>query len=252
MCFSQAEKFILAPPDKTKPAIAVPRGQIRAINKNGLNLIKRFEGLSLKAYLDPVDIWTIGYGHIQGVSEGMEITILQAEELLRQDLARYENAVEDAVKVSLNDEQFAALTSFCFNLGAGSLFQSTLLKLLNQGKVAEAAKEFSRWNKAGGQSLLGLSRRRRAEQALFLGKSWESFLTWEPDSVLKYEEDKPLMKGEKVAQLQKALFGQGIVVSTDGVFGKETRKAVKQFQQQNSLTVDGIAGAKTMKKLSIA
>lgn len=250
--FSQAAEFRLAPRNKAHPNVVSSRSARRAINQTGINLIKKFEGLHLEAYLDPVNIWTIGYGHIQGVKQGMKISLEEAEDLLRQDLVRYEDAVTKAVKIEINENQFAALTSFCFNLGPNSLFQSTLLKLLNQEKIADAANEFPRWDKAGGQSLLGLSRRRRAERALFLGESWEPFLSWKPSTTLRYESGKPLMKGIEVEKLQKALVEQGIIVATDGVFGAKTKQAVEQFQQQNGLTVDGIAGAQTLTKLGLA
>lgn len=252
--FTQAQEFRLAPPDQEHPTIAIPRAraQRRVINQTGIDLIKKFEGLHLEAYLDPVNIWTIGYGHIQSAKEGMKVSLAEAENLLRQDLVRFEDAVSEAVKIEINDNQFAALTSFCFNLGANSLFQSTLLKLLNQSKIAEAADEFPRWDKAGGQSLLGLSRRRRAERALFLGESWESFITWKPSTTLRYVQGKPLMKGLEVKKLQQALVNHGIEVITDGVFGQNTKKAVALFQQQNDLTADGIVGNKTKQKLGIA
>lgn len=249
--FTQAENFILASPDKTPPTIANRRGQQRMLNQEGLNLIKAFEGLYLEAYQDPVGVWTIGYGHIQDVSKGMKITPEGAENLLRQDLTRYEKAVEDAVEVTINDNQFAALTSFCFNLGAGALFKSTLLKLLNQEKITEAADEFPRWDKAGGQSLLGLSRRRRAERALFLSESWESCLFWKPNTTLAFEIGKPLIKGEEVKQLQIALANWGLDVNIDGIFGEKTAEVVKQFQEQNNLVVDGVVGANTKKKLGL-
>ena len=113
--------------------------------------------------------------HTEGVYEGMTITEAAAEELLRKDLAEFEAAVSEAVQVSLNDNQFSALVSFSFNLGADSLFESTLLKLVNQGDFQGAADQFLRWNKAGGQELPGLTRRRQAERALFLGEDWTVF-----------------------------------------------------------------------------
>jgi GH24 family phage-related lysozyme (muramidase) len=174
--FTLAKTFSIAPPDKVPPQVMEigMRGGM-TINQDGVNLIKSFEGMELEAYLDAVGVWTIGYGHIQGVYEGMTITEAQAEELLRKDLAEFESAVSEAVQVSINDNQFSALVSFTFNLGAGSLFESTLLKLLNQGDFQGAADQFPRWNKAGGQELPGLTRRRKAERALFLGEDWTVF-----------------------------------------------------------------------------
>ncbi|WP_375645154.1 lysozyme, partial [Bartonella sp. MR100HLJHH] len=95
---------------------------MRKISSEGLALIKQWEGLRLNAYKDAIGVWTIGYGHTNNagkpfVHKGMAITEKQAEELLCQDLRQFENAVERAVTVSLTDEQFAALVSFCYNVG---------------------------------------------------------------------------------------------------------------------------------------
>lgn len=145
-------------------------------NDAGVALIKDFEGLRLAAYPDPAHGWavpTIGYGHTSAagapeVTRGMKITAAGADEILRSDLGQYEAAVSKAVKVPLTENQFAALVSFTFNLGAGALRKSTLLKKLNAGDYAGAAAEFAKWNKAGGEVLPGLTRRRAAERDLFL------------------------------------------------------------------------------------
>ncbi|MEG4071076.1 lysozyme [Microcoleus sp. Pol14C2] len=174
--FTLAKTFTIAPPDKIPPQVMEigVRGGM-TINQDGVNLIKSFEGMELEAYLDAVDVWTIGYGHTQGVYEGMTITEAQAEELLRKDLAEFEGYVSEAVQVSINENQFSALVSFTFNLGPENLFDSTLLKLLNQGDFQGAGDQFPRWNKAGSQELEGLTRRRKAERALFLGEDWTVF-----------------------------------------------------------------------------
>lgn len=149
----------------------------RQINAKGLRLLKSFEGLRLEAYLDPVGIWTIGYGTTSGVYPGMRITEAQAEAFLRRDLARFENAVIDLVRVPLNDDQFSALVSFTYNVGEGALASSTLLRLLNRRDYQGAADQLLRWNKGdGGQELYGLTRRRRAERAMFLGQDYTAFL----------------------------------------------------------------------------
>ncbi|AXE29444.1 muraminidase [Chromobacterium phragmitis] len=138
------------------------------INAAGLSLIKQFEGLRLIAYQDAVGIWTIGYGHTgPDVAPGKAITQPQADQLLQNDLARFESGVSNLVKVPLNANQFSALVSFSYNLGLGNLQSSTLLRLLNQRDYAGAAGQFPHWDKAGGRVLPGLSRRRLAEQALF-------------------------------------------------------------------------------------
>jgi lysozyme len=138
------------------------------INPAGLNLIKTFEGCSLKAYRDPVGIWTIGYGHTgTDVREGQAITQQQADDLLARDLARFESGVNGLVSHSISPNQFAALVSFAFNLGMGALQESTLMRLVNAGDYAGAKAQFGRWVNAGGRTLEGLVRRRAAEAKLF-------------------------------------------------------------------------------------
>ncbi len=140
-------------------------------SQRGIDLIKRFEGLRLSAYKCPADVWTIGYGTTAGVKPGQTITKERAEELLREDVERFEAQVLRLVKVPLTQGQHDALVSFVYNLGAGNLSNSTLLRLLNSGDYKGAAAQFDRWTKAGGKELPGLVKRRAAERALFEGKS---------------------------------------------------------------------------------
>ncbi|ATP27520.1 muraminidase [Chromobacterium violaceum] len=138
-------------------------------NAAGISLIKQFEGVRLAAYQDMVGVWTIGYGHTgPDVKAGLAITQQQADQLLAADLEKFETGVRKAVIVPLNANQFSALVSFSYNLGLGNLRSSTLLRLLNKGDYDGAAAQFPRWNRAGGQAVPGLTRRRKAEQALFL------------------------------------------------------------------------------------
>jgi lysozyme len=139
------------------------------INQEGLDLIKEFEGCRLEAYLCPANIWTIGYGHTKTAEMGMVITEAEAEVLLRDDLKDAEAAVDQLVTATINDNQFSALVSFVFNVGAGAFEGSTLLSLLNtNADAAIVANQLRRWNKAGDRELRGLTRRRQAERALFL------------------------------------------------------------------------------------
>lgn len=133
-------------------------------------LIRVFEGLNTKAYRCPAGVLTIGYGHTgPDVKEGQTITRDQAELLLNQDLGAVGRQVEHALDgMRVNQNQFDALCSFTFNLGIGRLETSTLLKKLKAGDYEGAANEFLRWNRAGGQILEGLTRRRQAERRLFL------------------------------------------------------------------------------------
>lgn len=132
-------------------------------NKAGIDLIKSFEGCRLKAYKCPAGIWTIGYGHTAGVSEGMQITQEQADAYLKADLEKYEGYVDKYVDNTLNENQFSALVSFAYNCGAGNL--QMLVRNRTNEQIAEA---ITRYNKAGGKKLNGLVRRRAAEQQLFL------------------------------------------------------------------------------------
>lgn len=138
------------------------------VSYNCLNLVKEFEGCILQAYKDPIGVWTIGYGHTHGVSQGQQITQDKADQLLVEDLTSVGNEVDHLVVVSLNQNQFDALVSFTFNVGGTNLAKSTLLKKLNAGDVPGAADEFDRWVYANQIKFDGLVRRREAEKALFL------------------------------------------------------------------------------------
>lgn len=138
------------------------------ISQKGVNLIKEFEGCELTAYRDVVGILTIGFGSTGShVYEGQVITEKEAEVLLKKDLVRFEKAVNDLVKVPITQGIYDSLVSFAFNLGEGALAKSTLLRLLNDRKYAEAGGQFSRWVYAGDQRLEGLVRRRDAEMRMY-------------------------------------------------------------------------------------
>lgn len=142
----------------------------RTTGEQGLALIKESEGLRLSTYLDAVGKPTIGYGHLIRPGETFKgpISQQQAEALLRKDLYDTEQGIAKAVRVPITQGQFDALASFVFNLGAGRLRSSTLLRKLNAGDYAGAADQFLLWDKAGGKPLKGLTRRRQAERKLFL------------------------------------------------------------------------------------
>jgi GH24 family phage-related lysozyme (muramidase) len=164
----------------------------RHINQAGLDLVKEFEGFhsrrfksgpkrgqsvpngGVTAYWCPAKKPTIGYGHTHTVTAGdVDVKVIspqEAEKLLRGDLKTAEDAVSNLITVALNDNEFSALVSFTFNVGAGALKNSTLRKRLNRGdnRTSVANEEFRKWVKAGGRVLQGLVRRRRAERDLFL------------------------------------------------------------------------------------
>lgn len=142
---------------------------------NNIEIIKRHEGLRLFAYLPtPNDVWTIGYGHTKTAKPGMRITEAQAEELLRSDIRWVEDTINRLVKVNINQNQFDALGSLVFNIGASQFSKSSVLRRLNAGEYEEAANAFLMWNKqkdkkTGKMNVLpGLVKRRQEERALFL------------------------------------------------------------------------------------
>lgn len=139
----------------------------------GIALIKKFEGFRKKAYLCPAGVWTIGYGHTDGVQRGDNITAEGAEALLREDLELAEFTVNTVARAArgLSQCQFDALVSFVYNVGRGNFHKSTLRRLViaNPDNLAIRG-EFLKWNKGGGQVLEGLSRRREAEARMYFGE----------------------------------------------------------------------------------
>src|SRR5688572_27511716 len=137
-------------------------------SQRGVDLIKSFEGLRLRAYRDAVGILTIGYGHTgRDVTEGLAIGQAWAEELLRGDLMRFEDGVRKHAGAATQN-QFDAMVSLAFNVGVTAFANSTLVHRHRAGDHRAAADEFLRWNRAGGRPLPGLTRRRHAERRLYL------------------------------------------------------------------------------------
>jgi GH24 family phage-related lysozyme (muramidase) len=158
---------------RTSKAAAGPQ---LSISDDGVRLIASFEGFRSDLYNDPAGHCTIGYGHLVhlGNCDGSEpadlrkgITRKRARELLRNDAASAEAAINDAVQVPLSQEQFDALVSFVFNVGTGAFGKSTLLRRLNKGRYQDVPGQLDRWVKAGGKTLEGLVRRRKEEGELF-------------------------------------------------------------------------------------
>ena len=143
-------------------------------SQEGLELIKKFGGCRLEAYRCSANVLTIGYGHTGGVLETDVITQDVADKLLKEDIAKFEKYVNVNVAVELNQNQFDALVAWTFNLGVGNLRSSTMLKKLNESDYDSVPSEMRRWNKAGGKTLDGLIRRRKAEGLLFEGKEWHT------------------------------------------------------------------------------
>lgn len=143
-------------------------------------MLTNFEGVSLVAYQDSVGVWTIGFGSTKGVRKGDKITMERAEELLAEDVKRFEVHVNEMVEVPLTQYQFDALLSFTFNLGQGTLSRSTLLKKLNEGLYEDVPDQILRYHYAGGKdchlpssNCYGIVRRRKAEAVMFSGGNWK-------------------------------------------------------------------------------
>ena len=139
------------------------------VSEKCVELVAKYEGCSLEAYRCPAGVWTIGYGHTAGVEPGDTLPSEEAaKNLLRQDLKKYAASVNHCVEKGLiafplNQNQFDALTSFCYNCGAGNL-----QKLVKERSAEEVAEKLTSYNKGGGRVLAGLTRRREEEKALFL------------------------------------------------------------------------------------
>ena len=142
-------------------------------SQEGISLIKSFEGCELTAYRCSADVPTIGYGHTAGVSDGDTCTQEEAESMLAEDLVEFEDYVKKYVESELQQNEFDALVAWTYNLGPANLKESTMLKELNSGNFEEVPRQMKRWNRAGGEVLDGLIRRREAESRLFKGEAWE-------------------------------------------------------------------------------
>jgi lysozyme len=233
------------------------------ISQRGLDLVKAFEscmraigGGKFKAYLDPVNVLTIGWGHTNHHTPKFDASTVwtqqQCDDALAADMAIFEEVVNRLVKVPLHQHQFDALVSFAYNLGEGNLSKSALLRKLNAGDYTGAAKEFPNWVRAGGQVLAGLVRRRNSEMVMFMGGHDVNY-DGKPDDPMAHavDEPRPILKigspytGE-VTRLQNLL---GIYV--DGIFGPLTAKAVKEFQKSKGLVDDGLVGPATRSALGM-
>lgn len=159
-----------ASPQNTKPQ-ASTQGAVggMSVSDRGVELIAKYEGCRLEAYKCPAGVWTIGYGHTAGVKPGEKLPSKEAAKaLLREDLKKYGGYVNNCVKRGIltfqpNQNQFDALTSFCYNCGNGNL-----QKLVAGRDAATVAEKILLYNKGGGKVLAGLARRREEERSLFL------------------------------------------------------------------------------------
>ena len=152
-----------------------------SLSQDGIDLIHAFEGCVLHIYKDSAGIDTIGWGHRVWPEEIAEfrngITQEQADALFLKDATKKENSVRDLIFFPLNQGQFDALVSFTFNLGRRNLEQSTLRRMVNEGRMQEASREFERWIYINKIPSNGLRRRRKAESLMFMGDpAWRELI----------------------------------------------------------------------------
>jgi lysozyme len=176
------------------------------ISQQGIDLIKSSEGCKLKAYTCPAGVLTVGFGSTgPHVHEGMEITQADADLLLRMDLNRFENAVNRTCPKA-SQPQYDAMVSLCYNIGEGAFAKSSVARLHNAGKPAEAGQAFMLWNKAAKKVSRGLTARRAKESALYLSDQFHA------DYVPPAEAE-----GEKPLSSSRSINGQvGAGIATAG------------------------------------
>ena len=209
------------------------------ISEVGIRMITAYEGCRLTAY-KPVAAeryYTIGYGHYgPDVTKGMSITQQQAENLLKEDLKKFEQKVSKYDHIyHYSQNEFDALVSFAYNVG--SIDQLTAYGTRTKQIIAAKIPEY---NKASGKVLAGLTKRRKAEQALFMGNT-----NVNPGSKSEHKTLKKGEKGDDVKVLQNLLNLNGFKLVVDGIFGMATYTSVIAYQGLKGLTKDGIVGPKT-------
>lgn len=227
-------------------------------SKNGLDLIKEFEGCYTQAYQDAVGIWTIGYGltnadrSVTGltVKKGVKITKKEAVEWLPVVLARlYEPKVNKYMgRYNFSQNEYDALVSFCFNIG-------NIDGLTHDGNRTkkEIAEMMLKYNKAGGKVLTGLVRRRKAEQELFLKKEGYSgkFPTFPKRGYYKNGDGIHTLTSyqTQIKRVQRVVnWVMDFNLEVDGMYGDKTQKAVKRMQKRFGLDPNGCYGLKCQRK----
>lgn len=147
---------------------------------HAIDIIKKFEGLRLKAYKCSANVWTIGYGNTSYLKhfnnpKNIKITEKKAQELLLNDAKGFYNCIVDEVGNICNSNQIASLTSLCFNIGINAFHNSTLLKIIknNPNNFFEIEKQFMRWIYANGKTIKGLIKRRKLETKIYISSVME-------------------------------------------------------------------------------
>ena len=207
----------------------------------GLRLIKSFEGCEKKAgprrfraYVCPAGVLTIGWGHTKAAGRPFDRdtvwTAQQCDDVLIEDLAKFEDGVRQLVRVELEQHQFDALVSFAFNCGIGNLQKSTLLRKINKRDFDGAAREFAKWNKGNGRVMSGLTRRRAAEATLFQGAGMVE-VNARADAPMAQAVDPPAKPGI-IETVKESKIAQGTGVGSALGSGNEMIAAVKDSAAQ--------------------
>ena len=215
------------------------------MSKEGVEaLLKKFEGCKLKAYRCPANVCTIGYGHTSAagtptVIDGMTITQKQADDILWQDLVKYETAVQGLVTQDLTQHQFDVLVDFAYNAGTGALKSSTLLKKINAGDFDAVPAELMKWTKGGGKVLPGLVRRRQAESAWW---ATAPAATKTPEQVFEHEQEQRTDPDPvPVRTMAESKQGNAAVI-TAGLGGLGAAKEIAAQAQDASDTANQLMG----------
>lgn len=243
--------------------------QPKKISDAGIALLVEFEGEILRVYNDPVGLPTFGVGHLVTAAEkkdypvGKKITKATSRAFLRRDVERFEDCINSSVKVPITQNQFDALLSLAFNIGESAFRRSSVLRNLNNRKFEKAANSFLAWNKAGGRTLPGLTRRRNAERSVFLSPDDPNSATAQPsgDSAATKDDSNPLdtppvpaepLPTPVVVEKEKEKgFFEGIKLTVAGwwatIGGMEGARQVS-----GDATAFGISGGDILQKVIIA
>lgn len=222
---------------------------MRSIPKAAVDLVARWEGCKLKAYRDVVGVWTIGYGHIEGVKPGDTVTKEEARALLAEDLKDAAHKLYGVLKAQIIDEltdnQWAALLSFVFNLGAGKKW--TIWKRLNARQFDQVPVEMMKFVNAGGRKIQGLVNRRADEVKLFV-KNEPGIKLAEPPSHVTRSTATPPTPADPVPPQKSATFISAALgtAATVPVAATQVTQAIEPYKDSSPLVGQMVAGVATI------
>jgi lysozyme len=217
---------------------------MRPIPQSAVEFVAAHEGIRTLAYKDSAGIPTIGYGHIEGVKMGDRCTKAQALAWLAADMQiavrKLYGVLKPEVIDCLNDQQWSALLSFVFNVGAGKTW--TIWKLLNDRKFDQAADQLSRFINAGGQKVPGLVNRRADEFKLFHSGDQNNSAPVPSSVTREVGMTPPTPSAEKPLAQSKTLWAGGVVAAGGVVQGAQQVQALVAPQAANNEWLQKLAG----------